>query len=136
MSNPMKYIKALEAAGFDRNQAEAQVQMVLDALEGDLVTKSDFAVFQERTDNRLTQFEQRMDARFAQERAYTDARFNHVDARFAKLEERIDLVKVTLRTELQILRKELEYNLTTRLGAMVLGTVSVAVAILAWLIKV
>lgn len=29
MSNPMKYIKDLEAAGFMRNQAEAQVQMVL-----------------------------------------------------------------------------------------------------------
>lgn len=33
MSNPMKYIKDLEAAGFQRNQAEAQVQMVLDAIE-------------------------------------------------------------------------------------------------------
>ena len=45
MSNAMKYIKDLEAAGFERTQAEAQVQMVLDAIEGDLVTKNDFAVF-------------------------------------------------------------------------------------------
>lgn len=125
MSNPMKYIKALEAVGFDRNQAEAQVQMVLDALEGDLVTKSDFALFQERLDHR-----------FAQERTHTDSRFAQVDARFVKLEERIDSVKRDLRTEMQILRKELEFNLTTRLGAMMLGTVSVAVAILAWLIKI
>lgn len=29
MSNAMKYIKVLEAAGFERNQAEAQVQIVL-----------------------------------------------------------------------------------------------------------
>jgi hypothetical protein len=64
MGNPMKYIKDLEAVGFQRNQAEAQVQMVLDALEGDLVTKADFAVFQERIENRLTQFEQRTDKRF------------------------------------------------------------------------
>ena len=33
MSNPMKYIKDLEAVGFQREQAEAQVQMVLDAIE-------------------------------------------------------------------------------------------------------
>jgi hypothetical protein len=39
MSHPAKYIKDLEAAGFQRNQAEAQVQIVLDAIEGDLVTK-------------------------------------------------------------------------------------------------
>lgn len=53
MSNAMKYIKALEAAGFERHQAEAQVQMVLDAVEGDLATKSDLAVFQERIENRF-----------------------------------------------------------------------------------
>ncbi len=62
MSNAMKYIRDLEAAGFPRDQAEAQVQMVLDALEGDLVTKSDFAVFQERLSNRFSQ----IDARFVQ----------------------------------------------------------------------
>jgi hypothetical protein len=56
----MKYIKDLEAAGFKRDQAEAQVQMVLDAVEGDLVTKADFAVFQERMDNRFAQLENRL----------------------------------------------------------------------------
>ncbi len=55
MSNAMKYIKDLEAAGFRRSQAEAQVQMVLDAIEGDLVTKGDFAIFQERFENRFVQ---------------------------------------------------------------------------------
>lgn len=53
MGNPMKYIKDLEAAGFQRTQAEAQVQMVLDAIEGDLVTKSDFAIFKEYIDGRF-----------------------------------------------------------------------------------
>jgi len=55
MSNPMKYIKDLEAVGFERNQAEAQVQMVLDAIEGDLVTKNDFAVFREHVDRRFSE---------------------------------------------------------------------------------
>ena len=57
MSNAMKYIRDLEAAGFARNQAEAQVQMVLDAIEGDLVTKSDLAVFKEQMDSRFNQAE-------------------------------------------------------------------------------
>lgn len=57
MSNPMKYIKDLEAAGFERKQAEAQVQMVLDAFEGDLVTKSDFALYQEKLDNKFSQID-------------------------------------------------------------------------------
>lgn len=67
----MKYIRALEAAGFGRDQAEAQVQVVLDAVEGELVTKSDFALFQERLghrflriDQRFVEMEQRFDQRF------------------------------------------------------------------------
>jgi hypothetical protein len=69
MSNPMKYIKDLEAAGFQRNQAEAQVQMVLDAIEGDLVTKSDFAIFREYIDGRFVDI---------------GHRFNEVEHRFKK----------------------------------------------------
>ncbi len=59
MSNPLKYIKDLEAAGFQRKQAEAQVQMVLDAVEGDLVTKSDFALFKEHFDHRFIEVDNR-----------------------------------------------------------------------------
>lgn len=103
MSNPMKYIRDLEAAGFERNQAEAQVQMVLDVLEGDLVTKSDFSLFQERLDNR----------------------FSQIDSRFIQLEERIDN-KI----------KESEFRTVTRLGVLVVGCMSITVALLTWLIKV
>lgn len=85
MSNQIKYIRDLEAAGFERKQAEAQVQMVLDALEGDLVTKADFALFQEQNKNQLSQ---------------------------------------------------LEYRIVTRLGFMMISTVSIAVAVLTWLIKI
>lgn len=103
MSNPMKYIKDLEAAGFQRDQAEAQVQMVLDAIEGDLVTKGDFAIFQERIDNR----------------------FGQVENRFVQVQQQI---------QSQI--KESEFRLTTRLGFLVVSTVSIAVAVLTWLIKI
>lgn len=59
MSNPMKYIRDLEAAGFQRNQAEAQVQMVLDAVQGDAVTKNEFALFREHIDRRFAEVDHR-----------------------------------------------------------------------------
>lgn len=95
MSNAMKYIRDLEAAGFQRNQAEAQVQMVLDALEGDLVTKSDFAVFQERLETRFAQTHQ------------------------------------LIRSEV----KECEFRLVTRLGFLIISSMSIGVAVLTWLTK-
>lgn len=107
MSNAMKYIRDLEAAGFERNQAEAQVQMVLDAIEGDLVTKSDFAVFQERIDNRFIQME------------------NHITH-----------VQLNITNQIHSQVKESEFRLITRLGFLTVSTVSIAVAVLTWLIKI
>ncbi len=88
MSNAMRYIKQLEAAGFERIQAEAQVQMVLDAIEGNLATKSDLTISQERIESR---FERRL--------------------------------------------IETEFRIITRLGFLTVSTVSIAVAVLTWLIK-
>jgi hypothetical protein len=102
----MKYIKDLEAAGFQRNQAEAQVQMVLDAIEGDLVTKSDFAVFQERIENRFIQSQQQIENRFTQSQQ-----------------------------QIQSQIKEIEFHLVTRLGILTVSTVSIGIAVLTWLIK-
>ncbi|MEK6554479.1 MAG: hypothetical protein AABZ31_04495 [Bdellovibrionota bacterium] len=107
MSNAMKYIKNLEAAGFERNQAEAQVQMVLDAIEGDLVTKADFAVFKEQIENRFSNFEQ------------------SYENKFSIFESRIDK---------KIL--ESEFRTTSRLGVLFVSSLSVAVAVLAWIIKI
>ncbi|MEK6554452.1 MAG: hypothetical protein AABZ31_04360 [Bdellovibrionota bacterium] len=96
MSNAMKYIRSLEAAGFERNQAEAQVQMVLDAIEGDLVTKADFSVFKEQIDNRISIVE------------------HHIDKKII----------------------ESEFRTQSRLGVLFVSSLSVAVALLTWLIKV
>ncbi len=117
MANPMKYVKDLEAAGFERNQAEAQVQMVLDALEGDLVTKADFGVFKERIENRFTQFEERIENRITQSE-------ERIENRLAQSEQRIDKRFV-----------ETEFRLITRLGFLMVSTTSIAVAALTWLIK-
>lgn len=124
MSNPMKYIKTLEAAGFERNQAEAQVQVVLDALEGDLVTKSDFAVFQERLENRFTQIDNQFDQ--------VGARFNQIDYRFEQVDYRFEQMEKSVHSQI----KEAEFRIVTRLGFLTVSSLSVAVAVLTWLIKV
>jgi hypothetical protein len=122
MSNAMKYIKDLEAAGFERNQAEAQVQVVLDAIEGDLVTKSDFAAFKEqietRFENRFSQFTQKIESQFAY---FTQK----IENQISQLESRINK---------KIL--ESEFRTTTRLGFLFATGLTVAVATLAWIIKI
>jgi hypothetical protein len=109
MSNPMKYIRDLEAAGFERQQAEAQVQMVLDALEGDLVTKAEFAVFREHLDKKFIEVDHRfveMDQKFI-------AKFDDIGHRFEKL----------------------QLTMTVRMGVMFATGLSITIAVLGWLIK-
>ena len=128
MSNAMKYIKDLEAAGFQRHQAEAQVQMVLDALEGDLATKNDLNILQEKTESQLTQFQTQVDLRFNQFQTQMDLRFAQaqaqMDSRFVQSESHFERRLV-----------ETEFRLITRLGFLTVSTTSVAVAVLTWLIK-
>jgi hypothetical protein len=114
MSNALKYIKDLEAAGFQRSQAEAQVQMVLDAIEGDLVTKHDFAVFKEHIDNRFVQTETRLTNQFSQFQYEVENRFSQLNLRF----------------------KETELRMTIRLGIVAVSTATVSIAVLTWLIKI
>lgn len=48
MFNAFKYIKVLEAVGFGRDQAEAQVELVLAAIEDEVASKGD--ILEVRTD--------------------------------------------------------------------------------------
>lgn len=109
MSNPMKYIKDLEAAGFERHQAEAQVQMVLDAIEGDLVTKADFAIFREHIDRKFVE----VGHRFAEIDQKFMAKIDDVGHRFEKL----------------------QLAMTVRMGLMFATGLSITIGILGWLIK-
>ena len=43
MFNALKYIKSLEGVGFPREQAEAQVQLVIDSFQENVATKTDVA---------------------------------------------------------------------------------------------
>ena len=121
MSNAMKYIRALEAAGFERVQAEAQVQMVLDAIEGDLVTKADFAIFKEQIENRFSHFEKYFENKFDSKFEYQEQKIRHL---FERQEQRFDNKLI-----------EAELRISTRMGVLFVSSLSVAVALLAWIIK-
>jgi hypothetical protein len=46
MSNVFKYTKQLEEAGFSREQAEIQLQVITEIDEGDLATKQDLKILE------------------------------------------------------------------------------------------
>jgi hypothetical protein len=62
MFNALKYTHRLEAVGIPREQAEAQVQLVLDAIETEVATKSDLAGL--RAD--IAEFKSEMKTEFAE----------------------------------------------------------------------
>lgn len=143
MSNPMRYIKNLEAAGFERVQAEAQVQMVLDALEGDLATKADFSLLESnfRSGNSLLRSEFKSD--FSSLRSEVKSDLASLRSEFkndlAVFKEQIDnrFIQVDNRfTHVEGQMREMELRLVTRLGFITATSTSIAVGLLAWLIKV
>lgn len=66
MFNGLLYTRKLEAVGFSREQAEAHVEMVSEIVEDRLVTKEDFAQFQNRVDQRFTDVQNQTDHRFSE----------------------------------------------------------------------
>lgn len=125
MSNPMMYIKKLEAAGFERAQAEAQVQMVLDALEGDLATKADIQILESNLNSKTLNLKSDLKSEFRNDIGLLKTELaefkNQVEQRFLKIEGQI---------------RETELRLITRMGFMMATITSIAVAFLAWLIRV
>jgi hypothetical protein len=43
MFNALRYIKTLEGVGFPREQAEAQVQLIIDSFQENVATRADLA---------------------------------------------------------------------------------------------
>ena len=67
MFNAIKYTKQLEEVGFSRVQAEAQLQIISEIVEGDLATKQDLKILEttltgtiNNLENKIQQLEYRM----------------------------------------------------------------------------
>ena len=60
MVNTFKYTRQLEEVGFSREQAEIQLQIITEIVEGDLATKQDLNTSVERLDHKMLQMEYRL----------------------------------------------------------------------------
>lgn len=105
MFNAMKYIKNLEAVGFKREQAEAQVQLVFDAIEEDVATKSDIAEVRED--------------------------FAKLRGEFAELKAELSSDFAKLRAEFFVFKNEIIF----KLGSVLVGVLTLYTAIIGLLIK-
>lgn len=65
MFNALKYIRSLEEVGFRRDQAEAQVQILIEVAEGEFVTKSDLAKLEREIAHQFTEAEYRIVTKLA-----------------------------------------------------------------------
>jgi hypothetical protein len=53
MINTLKYAKKLEEAGFSRQQAEANIQIIAEIVEDDVATKQDLKHLETHLDSRI-----------------------------------------------------------------------------------
>ena len=60
MFNAFKYTKQLEEVGFTREQAEIQLQVITEIVEGELATKQDLSSSVERLEHKMLQMEYRL----------------------------------------------------------------------------
>lgn len=60
MFNAFKYTKQLEDAGFSREQAEIQLQVIAEIVEDDLATKQDLKMVESNLENKIVQSEYRL----------------------------------------------------------------------------
>jgi hypothetical protein len=113
MFNALKYTHQLEAVGIPREQAEAQVQLVLDAIETEVATKSDISGL--RAD--IGEFKSDMKA----------------DIVKFKSEMKADIAE--FKSEMKTEFAELKTHFVLKLGATVVGSITIATAVIGFLIK-
>ena len=104
MADTLMYFKKLEAAGFNRKQAEEQVEMMREFSTEKFFTKSDAETLTQMMERKFTA----VDRQFAA----VDKQFAAVEARFVAVDARFD------RLEIEIAR--MSDRITIRLGGMMI----------------
>lgn len=85
MFNALKYIRTLESVGFKREQAEAQVQLVMDLYEENVATKADLAELRAATQSDLAELRGELKTDIAELRAEIKSDISELFVRFATL---------------------------------------------------
>lgn len=120
VSSAVAVIHKLEAAGFDRKQAEAQVEAVAELVAADSATKDDVAAIDRKLDTLRTDIDALrtdIDRKIDELRADIDRK---IDALQADVDRKID----ALRSDMEILKRDL----TIRLGSMMVVAVGAVAA--------
>lgn len=127
MFNALKYIKKLEAVGFPREQAEVQVQLVLDSIGQEVATKSDLAdVRNEMADLRADMADLRTEM--------ADLR-TELKIEMAGLRTELKTEMADFRSEIKTTLAHLKTDLLIKLGGMMIGTMTVFTALIGVLVK-
>jgi hypothetical protein len=125
MFNAFKYTKQLEEAGFSREQAEIQLQIITEIVEGNLATKQDLEIL----GTGLRQDTKTLEVNLGQEMKTLEANLlNAIEVRTINLENKI----VQSESRMQ----QLEYRLTIKLGTfLIVGFTAMATLLKFWLIR-
>ena len=89
MTNPFKYTRQLEEAGFSREQAEIQLQIMGEYFKEDLVTKQDLKVS-------VQHLETEMNSRFQGLESKLNEKIQNLDSKMQQLEYRLTIKVGTL----------------------------------------
>lgn len=116
MFNALKYIRTLESVGFKREQAEAQVQLVMDTYEENVATKADLAS---------------TGAEIAELRSSTTAEFTKMRS---ELRTEIALLRTELKTDIAALKLSMS-DMFVKFTSIVIGSITLATALVGFLIK-
>jgi chromosome segregation ATPase len=130
MFNALKYIKTLEGVGFPREQAEAQVQLVIDSFQENVATKSDLAELRSATKSDLAELRSATKSDLAELRS----EFAELRSDFAELRSELKSEAAKLKTEFADQSSkiaEMKTDLVFRLGSIIV----LCTGVLGFLIK-
>lgn len=91
MFNALKYTKQLEQVGFSREQAEIQLQIIGEVLEGDLVTKQDFKLLEAKMESGFDGLSKKVEYEIANLSGRLEHEVADIGGRFERLENRLTI---------------------------------------------
>lgn len=141
--NALKYTEELEKAGFNRNQAEASVRLLVDVMNENFATKADLNELRSATQSDIFALKSELKADITELRNELKGDIvglrNELKGDISELRNELKGEIKELRSEVksEVMRlessiKEMEYKLTIKLGSMM----ALAIGVTATLVKI
>ena len=107
MFNALKYIRNLEAVGIRREQAEAQVQLVLDAIGDEVATKTDMAELKSELKTEIAAVKSELKLEIADLRSELKSDLAELRSEIAGVKLDVAQLKSETKAEIAVLKHEL-----------------------------